>query len=186
MDAVCRLFAGSQVSTSLDPTKIRSILFSQCGHLGDLIMTLPALHWVRRHRPDIRIGLIVGSWAKPMMGGISELYDHCYIADHFMLNRSKQAVSAKIAQHRTTWKRAAAAIRQDQYDVAIECYAFIQNSIPLLRAVNIPIRIGFTSGGFGPYLTHKATFKHGIKALYRLPSRSATRAVQRPIARSPP
>jgi ADP-heptose:LPS heptosyltransferase len=170
MDAACRLVLGStREPQPIDPSQFRSILFSQCGHLGDLIMSLPALHWVRRHRPDLRIGLIVGSWAKPMMGGIAELYDQCYYADHFMLNRSKQPLIAKLGQHRSSWKRAAADIRRDQYDAAIECYAFAQNNIPLLHATGIPIRVGFTCGGFGALLTRKVMFEHASRPFVDYP-----------------
>ena len=39
-----------------------------------------------------------------------------------------------------------------EYEIAIDTYHFIQNSIPLLWLARIPIRIGYTSGGFGPLL----------------------------------
>jgi ADP-heptose:LPS heptosyltransferase len=170
IDAACGLLTGVPGDPAqIDPSKIQSILFSQCGHLGDLIMTLATLHWVRAHRPEIRIGLVVGSWAKPMISGISELYDKVYYADHFMLNRSKQSLARKILQHRSSWKTAATAIREDRYDAAIECYAFAQNNIPLLYSAGIPIRIGFTCGGFGPLLTHRVKFEHASRPFVDYP-----------------
>lgn len=141
-------------------SNIQSILVSQCGHLGDLIMTLPTLYWLRRHRPAIKIGLIVGSWAQPILGGIAELYDEYYFADHFLLNRAGWPLSEKIARHIVTWKETAAGIRQHCYDAAIECFPFFQNDIPLLYWSRIPIRVGFTCGGFGPLLTHPVPWKH--------------------------
>ena len=155
IDLVCSLLAKpGPTSTSDKGEKFRSIVFAQCGHFGDLIMTLPTLRWVRQNRPEMRIGLMVGSWAKPMINGISTLYDACYFADHFMLNRSNRPLKETLAQHRQSWTTAAARIRKDGYDVAIDCYPFIQNSIPLLYSAGIPTRAGFTSGGFGPLLTH--------------------------------
>jgi ADP-heptose:LPS heptosyltransferase len=142
---------------------IRSIVFSQCGHFGDLIMTLPTLRWVRQNRPDTRIGLIVGSWAKPMMDGISQLFDASYFADHFMLNRSSRSRKEKLAQHRQSWKTVAGQIRNDGYDAAVDCYPFMQNSIPLLYASGIALRAGFTSGGFGPLLTHKSQWERSSR-----------------------
>ena len=92
IDLACSAFGRSASTAAPDQgEKIRSIVFAQCGHFGDLIMTLPTLHWVRQNRPEMRIGLIVGSWARPMMGGISALFDASYFADHFMLNRSRKS-----------------------------------------------------------------------------------------------
>jgi ADP-heptose:LPS heptosyltransferase len=157
IDLACAIFARrASSSASHKGENLTSIVFSQCGHFGDLIMTLPTLRWVRQNRPQMRIGLIVGSWAKPMIGGISALYDACYVADHFMLNRSNRPLKEKLAQHRQSWTTAAAQIRKDGYDAAVDCYPFIQNSIPLLYSADIPVRAGFTSGGFGPLLTHKS------------------------------
>jgi ADP-heptose:LPS heptosyltransferase len=161
IDAMCGIWIGSRSRvTAPKITDVNSVLLSQCGHLGDLIMTLPTLHWIRRNRPEMRIGLVVGSWAKPMLKGIAELYDTCYFADHFMLDRSDQPLMAKLARHRESWKAAGTEIRQARYDAAIECYSFLQNSIPLLYACDIPRRIGFTSGGFGALLTHGVQWKH--------------------------
>jgi ADP-heptose:LPS heptosyltransferase len=150
-------------------SNIRSILVSQCGHLGDLIMTLPALHWLRQHRPAIKIGVIVGSWAKPMLSGIAELYDKCYFADHFLLNRANLPLQEKIARHRSTWKLAAGAIRLDGYDAAVECFPFVANGIPLLYSSGVPVRAGFTSGGFGPLLTNRVVWKHASRPLLDYP-----------------
>jgi ADP-heptose:LPS heptosyltransferase len=170
IDACCSVFAGSEPrGVALGDASLHSILISQCGHLGDLIMTLPALHWIRRNRPQLKIGLVVGSWAKPMLHGIAELYDACYFADHFMLDRSDRSLKDKLARHRSSWRTAAVEIRQDRHDAAIECFPFLPNSIPLLRACGIPVRVGFTCGGFGPLLTHKAVWRHASRPFLDYP-----------------
>jgi ADP-heptose:LPS heptosyltransferase len=170
IDAACTVVGyGGRHAGGQDVADPRSIVLSQGGHLGDLIMTLPILRWIRRNRPQIRIGLIVGTWAKPMMEGISELYDACYFADHFLLDRSDRPLLEKITRHRQSWKTAAAEIARDRYDVAIECYPFLPNNIPLLYACDIPVRVGFTSGGFGPLLTHKLTWKHDSRPFLDYP-----------------
>jgi ADP-heptose:LPS heptosyltransferase len=164
IDLACSVFAKQASKPApFQGDKLRSIVFSQCGHFGDLILTLPTLRWVRQNHPDIRIGLIVGSWAKPMMAGISTLFDASYVADHFMLNRSNRPLQEKLAQHRQSWTTAAAQLRRDGYDAAVDCYPFIQNSIPLLYASGIPVRAGFTSGGFGPLLTHTSRWERSIR-----------------------
>jgi ADP-heptose:LPS heptosyltransferase len=176
IDAFCAVLASFDAHGGTPTANLRSILVSQCGHLGDLIMTLPALHWIRRNRPKIRIGLIAGSWAKPMLHGIAELYDACYFADHFMLDRSDRSLRDKLARHRSSWRTAAAEIRRDHYDAAIECFPFVQNNIPLLRACGIPARAGFTCGGFGAFLTQKVVWKHDSRP-YRDYPRDLLRAL---------
>ena len=170
IDLACSAVLARRGNTNARPAgELRSIVFSQCGHLGDLIMTLPALRWIRQNRPETKIGLVVGSWAKPMLEGIAELYDVSYFADHFMLDRSARPLAEKIRSHRQSWKTAAQQIRQDGYDAAVECYPFLQNSIPLLHATGIPVRAGFTSGGFGPLLTHRARWVHASRPFLDYP-----------------
>src|SRR5262249_14715022 len=53
-----------------------------------------------------------------------------------------------------TRREALAGIRAAGYDVAIDLYAYFPNAVPLLHAAGVPTRIGYTSGGFGPLLTH--------------------------------
>lgn len=170
IDLACAVIAKrSRPPVAIDESQIKSIVFAQCGHLGDLILTLPTLRWVRQHRPDIRIGLVAGTWAKPMLSGISELYDRCYFADHFMLNRSGQSLTQKLDQHRGSWADTARQLKSDGYDAAIDCYPFIQNSIPLLYSAAIPIRIGFTSGGFRPLLTSGLPWVHTSRSYLDYP-----------------
>jgi ADP-heptose:LPS heptosyltransferase len=170
IDLACSVVAGiAPRSTSGQTKELRSLVFSQCGHLGDLIMTLPTLHWVRKNRPEVKIGLVVGSWAKPMMKGISELYDTSYYADHFMLDRSQRPLKEKLVRHRQSWQQATKQIRQDGYDAAIECYPFLQNNISLFYAAGIPVRVGFTGGGFGPLLTHGVRWLHASRPFLDYP-----------------
>lgn len=165
IDAMCSVVAAAAGPRDQMPLSFDSLLVSQCGHLGDLIMTLPMLHWIRVFRPQIRIGLIAGSWAAPMLEGISELYDKCYFADHFMLDRSGRPLIKSIARHYKSWRSIVAEVRSDDYQAAIDCYAFLQNNIPLLYACKLPVRVAFTSGAFGPLLTHRIRWKHESRSL---------------------
>jgi ADP-heptose:LPS heptosyltransferase len=157
IDIACKLAPVKPQEAASEP---HSVLVSQGGHLGDLIMTLPMLHWLRVNRPNARIGLLVGSWSKPMLPSISELYDQVHFADHFMLNRSNLSRFAKIKEHRRTWKSAAEDLRRAGYDLAFEAFPFFPNNIPLLRASGIPTRVGFTSGSWSPLLTRCVAWTH--------------------------
>lgn len=183
MDGLARLAppVTGPVASDADGLAPRSILVSQGGHIGDLIMTLPLLHWIRAHRPEIRIGLLIGSWSKLILPSIEPLFDACYIVDHMLINRSADSRSAKFRRHRETWRAARTAIRTDGYDVAIETFPFILNNIPFLYRCGIPERVGFTCGGFSALLTRPVPWRHGprtyadtqrdlLKAIFRDPS----------------
>jgi ADP-heptose:LPS heptosyltransferase len=149
IDLACRLVPGTPPAAPGEP---KSILISQGAHIGDLIMTLPVLRWLRRNRPSLRIGLLIGSWSKSLLPSLEGLYDEAHIVDHVMLNRSAQSLPNKLRQHRRTWIQAREEIAARGYDLAIECNPYLANNVAFLRACRIPRRVGFTAGAFGPLL----------------------------------
>lgn len=166
IDTAARLAPSRRGSVPTDGRGLapRSILVSQGGHIGDLIMTLPMLQWIRTHQPEVRIGLVIGSWSKLILPSIKPLFDASYIVDHMLINRSGDSRGAKFRQHRETWATAKAAIKADGYDVAIDTFPFILNNIPFLYSCGIPERVGFTCGGLSPLLTRPVEWRHGPRA----------------------
>jgi ADP-heptose:LPS heptosyltransferase len=108
---------------------------------------------LRKLFPNAQIGFLTSSWARPVIEsnvGVS----HIHIFDHFLLNRSHPSFFGKVKQHIVTARKALRELRHLRYDIAIDTYHFVQNAIPLLWLARIPIRIGYSSGGFGGLLTH--------------------------------
>ena len=135
------------------PKSPRRILICNNAHLGDLINATAILAPLRKLFPDAQIGFLTSSWASPVIEKNPEVsFIHTF--DHFLLNRSDLSLLRKIKQHITTARKAVHEIRKLRYEVGIDTYHFIQNSIPLLWLAQIPIRIAYSSGGFGPLLTH--------------------------------
>lgn len=123
------------------------LLICNGGHLGDVVLTTALLPAIREAFPDIRIGMLVGSWALPVLEKhplINQI--HCF--DHWKLDREKKRNYFK------SRKRALKEIKSHQYDTAIDCRFHFPNSAPLLWQAGIPTRIGFTSAGLSPFLTH--------------------------------
>jgi len=111
---------------------------------------IPAL---RKSFPQAEIGFLTSSWARSILENNPEIkYIHTF--DHFLLNRSRSSNWFKFNQHMLSLRRALREMRKLHYEIAIDTYHFIQNSIPLLWLAGIPVRIAYTSGGFGPLLTH--------------------------------
>jgi ADP-heptose:LPS heptosyltransferase len=131
----------------------RRILLANGAHLGDVLLSLSLVPILRDAFPQARLGFLAGSWAQGLLKGHAELAWVHYL-DHWKLNRSPVSLGEKLRRHSQTRRRALREIRACRYDVALDLYYYFPNSIPLLWQASIPCRIGYTSGGFGPLLTH--------------------------------
>lgn len=135
------------------PDAPRRILLANWGHLGDVVTTLGLAAMLRARFPDATLDMVVGSWgAAPARA--SGLFDTLHLIDHAAINRSDASRQVKRARYASTLAAALPAIRAAAYDVAIDCYPFHPPAHPLFQRAGIPVRTGFTSGGYGPRLTH--------------------------------
>ncbi len=131
----------------------QKLLLSQIAHLGDLILATSLLAPLKQALPHLKIGLLIGSWGREVVES-HPLIDTLHIFDHWKLQRAPLSSLDKWRQHRTSFRTALKELRAESYDVAIEGRYYFPNAIPLLYRAQIPIRLGYTSGGFGPLLTH--------------------------------
>lgn len=145
------LLAGRK--TPAIPAEPRRILVSNIAHLGDVVNATAVIPALRNMFPSSEIGFLTSSGARSIVESNPAVkYAHSF--DHFLLNRSRRGNWHKWNQHVLSRRRALREIRELRYEIAIDTYHFVQNSIPLLWRARIPVRIGYTSGGFGPMLTH--------------------------------
>lgn len=135
------------------PDRIERILVANWGHLGDVITTFGAISALRARHPGARIGMIAGSWGQAAMVAAG-LVDDIYVIDHSGLNRSNLSRAAKRDRFRETRDVALEAIMAADYQVAIDFYPFAPVAHRLFHKLGIPVRVGYTSGGYGPLLTH--------------------------------
>lgn len=141
----------------------RKILISNISQLGDVIMMTSLLPALKKALPDIQIGVIVGSWAEKMVLG-HPLIDHVHLLDHWKVSRSSQGRFEKFKHYVQMYQEALKQIKLLQYDAALECCYYFPNTIPLIYRAKIPVRIGFTSGGFGPLLTHPVQWTNRLQS----------------------
>ena len=163
VDTLLRMLALKR-KRSRPPLTPKRILVSNWAHLGDVLTSLPTLRALRDNFPSAEIGLIVGSGSRVVVEG-SGLYDHLYIVDHFVLSRSNQSRLSKVRKYLDDKKRFLASARLRAYDVAIDLYPYFPPASPLFRQAGIPVRCGFTSGGFGPLLTHPVEWSYQNKPI---------------------
>jgi ADP-heptose:LPS heptosyltransferase len=135
------------------PSRPKKILLSHSAHMGDLLIASSVLPVLKSAFPDVRIGFLIGSWARPVIEG-HPMVDWIHIVDHWRLNRGSGSRREKVKRHRETRAAALAGIRSVGYDTAVELFYYFPNFIGLLWKAGIPVRIGYASAGFGSLLTH--------------------------------
>lgn len=125
----------------------KKLLISNGAHLGDVILTTALLPALKVAYPDIKIGMLTGSWSQSVVRNHPLIkWTHC--VDHWKIDRSKTR------QYLKTRKSTLKEIKSVGYDTAIDCCFHFPNFAPLLWQAKIPIRIGFESAGLSPFLTH--------------------------------
>ena len=131
----------------------RRILVSNIAHLGDVVNSTAVIPALRKMFPQAEIGFLTSSWARSIIETNPEI-KYVHTVDHLLLNRARLSKWSKFIQHILSARRMLKETRKLKYEIAIDTYHFVQNSIPLLWLARIPVRIGYTSGGFGALLTH--------------------------------
>src|SRR5215210_982819 len=64
--AASRPFRGAAHALARTPAEVREVLVLRLDRMGDVLMSLPALHALRASLPRARIRLAVGRWSEPI------------------------------------------------------------------------------------------------------------------------
>lgn len=137
-----------------DPVAIprpQRLLLGNGAHLGDVILMTSILPALKRALPGVKIGVVVGSWSKGIVEG-HPLIDEVFFVDHWKACRSNRSLREKWMRYSAMSKEVVERVRG--YEVALEWSCSFPNYIPLYYRAGIGARVGYTSGGFGPLLTH--------------------------------
>src|SRR5687768_13648164 len=67
--AAARALRGSGHDDGRPPGAVREVLVLRLDRMGDVLMSLPALHALRAALPQARIRLAVGRWSEPLARG---------------------------------------------------------------------------------------------------------------------
>lgn len=134
--------------TTLTPA---SLLLCNIAHLGDAVMTTALLPALKKRYPDVKIGMLVGSWAKPLLEG-HPLIDNLHTLDHWKVDRSTRSLFSKYC----AYKRSFAQVRPEisGYDAAVDLNYHFPSSAYLLFRAGIPYRTGYETAGLAPLYTH--------------------------------
>lgn len=132
----------------------KSILISNIAGIGDAVLSTSVIPVLKNAFPEVEISFLVGSWSKNVFEG-HPMVKRVHIIDHFYLNNNEKPLLLKIFNYWKTGIKALREIRAASYDIVIDLFPHMQNSIRWLYLSRIPVRIGYISGGFGDLLTHR-------------------------------
>jgi len=117
-----------------EPDEIKEIIIFKLDHIGDIILSAPALRAIREGYPKARITLACGSWAKDILGPEG-------LIDHFLeINMTLRSIPH--AQKRAEKKKLLAFLRQNHFDLAIDLRTS-RDMRYLLKAARATWKVGF-------------------------------------------
>ena len=138
----------------------RRILVAVGGHLGDAVIATSVLPVLASAFPDAELGMLLPSWSRAVVEGHPRVR-WLHHADHWKMNRTATRFSARWNRYRETRAATVTELRSVRYDVAIDLYAYYPNAARLLHAADIPVRVGYASGGCGPLYTRSLEWTPG-------------------------
>ena len=138
----------------LSPETIRRILVIRLDHIGDLALSLPAIHALKNHFPQAQVDALVSSASAPLLQDVAEVTDviTCDLP-RFSRGGRRQSTQQRLALMRL--------LRRSRYDLAIDLrgddasrfWAFLggakRRAGPEYGAYEPP-----NHGNLSPFLTH--------------------------------
>jgi ADP-heptose:LPS heptosyltransferase len=137
-------------SVTITPSKI---LVCCQAHIGDALLGSSVLPVLKAAFPEVQIGFLIHPGSYDVFTD-NKSVTWIHLTNHWKLNRQKLPLWKKLLVHSQFRQKALREIKQIGYDLAIDLYPYFPNSIPLIFAAKIPVRLGWASGGFGGLLTH--------------------------------
>jgi ADP-heptose:LPS heptosyltransferase/GT2 family glycosyltransferase len=151
-------FAGSNLSTSGGRTSpalqsrtvssdIRKILVVKVDHIGDVILSIPAIRLLKKNFPQASITALAGSWAKPVLELVPEV-DRIVTFDFFN-ERSEEGVRKSMQKE---LDQLAVSLKQEKFDIAIDLRRH-DHSRELLKLSGARYTAGYTNGEGNDWLS---------------------------------
>lgn len=133
------------------PKEVNKILLIKPDHLGDVLLLTSVLPLIKEKYPNIKIDIIIGSWAKVILYN-NPYINNIYEINHFRLDRSKKSVFNKLLKFLKDYFGVLQDIRQNYYDISINFRSYGDNLITLQLLSKSKYNIAYGSAGFGGLL----------------------------------
>jgi ADP-heptose:LPS heptosyltransferase len=160
----------------IDPAALRDVLVLRLDRIGDLLMSLPALHDLRRALPRARLRLAAGRWSADLArrAPVDEVLE--WSAP--WAGRGGEGASSWLAL-----ARRARALAARPPDLALDLQADARANL-LMRLSGARLRVGYANTGGGGYLTHVVPLDETLPWVEQ--NRRAVEAVTGPRAAGAP
>ena len=142
--SLTRLRSGS--AGAFDPAELREVLVLRLDRIGDVLMSLPALHDLRRALPRARIRLAVGGWS-------AEVAKNAPVDDVIVWSASWAGRPQEGALPFAELRRRARAMRQAPPDLALDLQGDVRAAW-LMHETGARWRAGYANTGGRYLLTH--------------------------------
>jgi ADP-heptose:LPS heptosyltransferase len=129
------------------------ILLIRPDHLGDLVLTTPALAALKASAPDANLTMMVGPWSSAVVERHPAI-DRLITCPFPGFQRAAQKALAPY----TLLFRTAHQLRRDRYDIAINLRPDFWWGAALIYLAAIPRRVGYAIAPATPFLTHTLPF----------------------------
>lgn len=140
-------------------------------HLGDVLLTAPAVEMLRKALPQAHLAMMVGPWSK-------EIAERDPLLDDLLICRypgfTRAPKGSPLAPYSLLWETASW-IRKERYDAALVMRFDHWWGAALAALAGIPVRIGCYVPECAPFLTHSIDFparthwvEQGLKVAERL------------------
>jgi lipopolysaccharide heptosyltransferase II len=131
------------------PTHVQRVVLVRPDHIGDVLLTAPAVALLRASLPSVHMTYAVGPWSR-------EAAEHGPAVDDFVLVPFPGFTrhTASVLAPYTLLVREAARLRRQHYDVAVILRPDHWWGALLALAAGIPVRVGGMTPETDPLLTH--------------------------------
>ncbi len=129
---------------------LKRILVMRPDHMGDLLLSIPALQALRALRPHWHIGLLVGPWNEELALHIPSVDEVLTLPFPWFDRRPKGGWAAPYQLLR----REAAKLQTGGWDAALVLRHDFWWGAMLAAAAGVPVRIGYDMAECRPFLTH--------------------------------
>lgn len=158
------LKAVAQIPVSMQRGNYKRLLIIRPDHLGDALLSTPAIGLLKRARPDLQIHVLCGTWSAELFSRYAAI-DQVQALPFPAFARSQSANNAYVLALR--WARR---LRRTGFDCAIIMRPDHWWGALLAYLAGIPRRIGYSHANVAPFLTeaHELRHEHAVQQSLRL------------------
>lgn len=150
---------------ALRARRTNRILLIRPDHLGDLLLSTPAIHALRAARPDLEIHMLVGPWFADVMAAYPQV-DRVLTLPFPGFSRS--ALKESMRSPYELVARSARQLRRIGYDSAVILRPDHWWGALLTHLAGIPQRIGYNLADVAPFLTQALPYRRSHAVIQNL------------------